>query len=163
FDLSDPHVPVQIATQPDQRMLGQPMGIDGIVDQERNVHTIAIVTGPAAASLPSNLRLFDVEDVPVSPPAPPASKTTWVAAAPLSHTAVDGIVRKVVVHGSFAYAITTFKGVQVVDLDFARQFFTENGGGSSQMRIDLNTDGVGWGQEAVVGSIPVLKPTAKPY
>src|SRR5262249_23916173 len=131
------------------RVFGRPMAISAqAVSPE--THRVAVLTGPANVSIPSNLYLFDVGPGPAGKIA-----STWVGAATLSSTAQTGIGLRVALHGNFVYASTTFKGVQVVDVGQAVQQFKPRGGNTSPMRIPFNTDGIGWGQEYVVSTIPV--------
>jgi RHS repeat-associated protein len=147
FDLTDPLVPRKMTTDPGNRIFaGRPMGISAQPGASPLVDEVAVIAGPADVSFPSNLLLYDVSD-------DPSPKISWVAAATLSNTAQTGIATRVALHRSRAYVLTTFKGLQVVDLTYARNQFS-HGGDTAPMRIALNSDGQGWGQEAVVATIP---------
>jgi hypothetical protein len=150
FDVSDPVTPTEVV-EAQQRMLGRPMDLD--VSPDGDDATVVVVTGPADSSLPSNLRIYKV---------PAAGPSQWVGAASLTSTAVEGIVQRVAVNGNFAYTVTTQKGIQVVDLGFAKTLFSEHGGDVSAVRVPLNTDGEGFGHEAVSASIPVYNSAGRP-
>ncbi len=156
FDLTDPTHPAMIEDASD-RVFGRPMGIAAQPTVNFGTHEVAVVTGPANTSIPSNLYLFDVAgDTPEN------TTSKWVGAATLSSTAQEGIVWRVALHRKFAYTLTTFKGIQVVDLEAARSEFEGAGGDTSPMRIAFNADGQGWGQQYVVATIPVLKENERP-
>ena len=62
-------------------------------------------------------------------------------------------------HGDYAYGLVHRKGVQVVDLRVAEANFAATGGPTQYaywtMRSALNTDGQGFGMNAVVATIPL--------
>jgi hypothetical protein len=159
FDVSNPADPVEFADA-QKRALGRPMGIAAEENATGTGATIVVATGPADKSLPSNIRIYEAKTVtnttPTGQTATTAS-TEWVGAATLSATAAEGIVQRVALKGNFAYAISTFKGLQVVDIEVAKNVFANLGGDVSDVRVPLNTDGMGVGQEAVVARIPILK------
>jgi hypothetical protein len=161
FDISDPASPTEISSA-QRQMAGRPMDLD-VQDDGNGGANVTVVTGPVDSSFPSNLRVYHV---PASPPSSTNASTTlesrWVAGATLTSTAAQGIVRRVAVRGGFAYTLTTFKGLQVIDLAFARQLFTQGGGDTSRIRVPFNTDGMGFGHEAVVATIPIYKGTPPP-
>ena len=148
FDISDPTAPTEIVAA-QSRMLGRPMGMDLTVDdEETGTGRIVVATGPDDHSLPSNIRIYQVSrDGP----------SEWIGAASLTTTAAEGIVQSVAVLGNYAYTVSTFKGIQVVDLALAKALFDEAGGDVSKVRVPLNTDGQGFGREAVISTIPVFK------
>jgi hypothetical protein len=163
FDLSTPATPTLRPTEPERRVFGRPMGIAAQIAPPSadpaawdNRHEVAVVTGPANVSIPSNLYLFEVGDDG------PQTRIRWIGAATLSNTAQTGIVRRVVLKDRYAYAITTFKGIQVVDLESAKAQFAAEGGDTSPMRIAFNSDQQGWGQESVVATIPLSKANGRP-
>jgi len=146
FDISDPAKPVEIP-EGQKSMAGRPMDIAAQADDNGGA-TVVVITGPTNVSLPSNLRIYQVYETGAS---------DWIGAASLTVTATEGIAQRVAINGSFAYATTTMRGIQVVDIEYAEWLFDERGGDTSRIRIPLNTDGMGFGQEAVVATIPVLK------
>jgi hypothetical protein len=159
FDVSNPADPVEF---PDaqKRALGRPMGIAAEADANGGGATVVVATGPANTSLPSNIRIYQATTVTNTTPTGQISTsvtTEWVGAATLAATAAEGIVQRVALKGNFAYAVSTFKGLQVVDIQVAKNVFANLGGDVSEVRVPLNTDGMGVGQEAVVATIPILK------
>jgi hypothetical protein len=151
FDVSDPLQPTEIA-EAQRQILGRPMDLD-VQDDGQGGATVVVVTGPADVSLPSNLRVYYV---------PRHGSSAWTAASTLASTATEGIVRRVISKGSYAYTIATNKGVQVVDLDFSKMLFEQGGGDTSRIRVPFNTDQQGFGHEAVVATIPVPKANGRP-
>ena len=61
-----------------------------------------------------------------------------------------------------AYTTTTRQGIQVVDVPLAIRLFDDAGGDTFRVRVPLNTDGQGFGQAAVVATIPILKENGQP-
>jgi RHS repeat-associated protein len=153
FDFTDPMNPTPVGLLPESpQFYGKPMSI-AAQNGPAGYHRVAVVTGPANKSIPSNLRVYDVADDPA------AANIKWVGAATLSATAQEGIGRRVALLGSFAYVLTMNKGIQVVDVGAAVAGFA---GDISDVRIPLNTDGRGWGQQFVVSTIPILKRSGRP-
>jgi hypothetical protein len=148
FDLSDPTAPAEVLGA-QARMLGRPMDLAAERESE-GVTRVVVATGPDNHSLPSNIRLYRVHD---------DGPSDWIGAASLTTTAAEGIVQAVAMLGDVAYTASTFKGIQIVDLAKAQLLFDEAGGDVFDVRVPLNTDGSGFGREAVVTTIPVKKGT----
>jgi hypothetical protein len=148
YDISDPSSPTEFP-EAQRQLLGRPMDVVATSDGQDGFNVV-MVTGPANVSLPSNLREYHVHQTNTG------WQSDWIAGSTLSATAVEGIVRRVAVSGGFAYALTTQKGLQIVDLRFAEQVFQDGGGDTSRIRVPFNTDGEGFGQEAVTSTIPIL-------
>lgn len=156
FDISDPASPTELPSL-QRQMAGRPMDLD-VQDDGQGGANVTVVTGPANTSFPSNVRLYHVPAAAApSANSTPSLQTDWIAGSTLTSTATEGIVRRVAMKGEFAYALTTFKGIQVVDLTFAQQLFRQGGGDTSRLRIPFNSDGQGFGHEAVVSTVSVLK------
>ena len=150
FDISDPVSPTEIPAG-QKSMAGRPMDI--ALQPDGAGAKVVVITGPTDVSMPSNLRIYRLS---------PSGQTEWIGAASLTVTATEGIAQHVAIHGDYAYATNSQRGVQVVDLAAAEELFRERGGDVSRVRIPLNTAGEGFGHEAVVASVPVLKPNALP-
>ncbi len=92
----------------------------------------------------------------------------WVGAASLTSSTVEGYVLRARVRNDRAYASTFRKGIQVVDLGRARDnFFAATGGqlfstGYFSMVQKLNTDGQGFGNDAVVSTTKVETAPGQP-
>lgn len=145
FDVSAPANPVEVP-EGQKSMAGRPMDIAARPDGDGAL--VAVVTGPTDVSLPSNLRLYRIGS---------SGASEWIGASSLTATASQGIVQRVALHDQFAYATTTQRGIQVVDLQSAQTLFETAGGDTSRVRVPLNTDAQGFGHEAVVATIPVLR------
>ena len=98
---------------------------------------------------PSNVYMFDVRD----PTAP-----TRVAAVSVTESAADGTVLKTFMRKKYVYTITFPHGIQVIDLALARQLF-KTANDNAQSRLEMNralvTEGIGFGQSAIVQTIPL--------
>ena len=96
------------------------------------------------------------------------TKTTLIGAASVTNSVGDGYVQRITMKDGFVYALTFKKGLQVVSSNIAiDNVFRATGGKLSGtpffvMMRDLNTDGVGFGQDAVVQSIPIRDAQGEP-
>ena len=146
FDVSNPVFPREVVLGGYPFVAGRPLDITG------EEATIVVATGPTSRSLPGNLDVFDVS----SP-----TDALWVGAASVTNSTVEGSILRVRVRNDRAYTSTFRKGIQVVDLGRARDnFFAATGGqlfstGYFSMLQKLNTDGQGFGNDAVVSTTKV--------
>jgi hypothetical protein len=155
FDLSDPIQPQEISDAA-QRYVGFPKDLVGEAESALTGGPVVAVGTllPSPPWGPSNLYVFDAAQ----------DKPRWIAAVSLGTEPIDGIVARLVLHGEWAYAATTRKGLQVVDLVTARQVFSAQTNddltspGYWQMLGRLNLPGQGFGQEAIVQTIDVPHP-----
>jgi len=143
YDVRDPRAPEEIAAA--QRLIeNRP------VDIAAKPRRLVVGTTVPARSVPSNLHVFDIS----RPDAP-----EWVGAASVSQGVLDGTLLRVVLRGSYAYGLVLRKGVQVVDLRVAEANVAATGGPTQAaywtMRRALNTNGQGFGMDAVVATIPL--------
>jgi RHS repeat-associated protein len=143
YDVSQPSMPTPVPSA-ERTIENRP--VDLAIKPER----LVVGTSVPARSVPSNLHVFDI-----SRPDDPQ----WVGAASVSNGVLDGVLHRVVVHGRYAYGLVHRKGVQVVDIPKAEANFAATGGPSEAaywlMRMALNTDGQGFGMDAIVATIPL--------
>jgi hypothetical protein len=143
YDVRQPGAPVPVSSA-ERPIENRP------ADLAIQTRRLVVGTTVPARSVPSNLHVFDI-----SRPDDPQ----WVGAASVSTGVLDGTLRRVVVRGSYAYGLVLRKGVQVVDLRQAEANFAATGGPTElaywTMRRALNTDGQGFGMDAVVATIPL--------
>ena len=119
---------------------------------------VALIVGSGLKFIapgPSNVYMFDVRD----PTAP-----TRVAAVSVTESAADGTVLKTFMRKKYVYTITFPHGIQVIDLALARQLF-KTANDNAQSRLEMNralvTEGIGFGQSAIVQTIPLHTPTGE--
>ncbi|HEY6552516.1 MAG TPA: hypothetical protein VI669_04135, partial [Vicinamibacteria bacterium] len=153
FDVSNPVFPREVALGGHPYVTGRPVDIAG------EEGTIVVPTSAAGRSRPENISVFDVSS--------PAD-ALWVGAASLSSSTVEGSILRVRVRNDRAYASNSRKGIQVVDLGRARDnFFTATTGqlftpGYFATLQKLNTDGQGFGHDAVVSTTRVETAPGQP-
>jgi hypothetical protein len=146
----DPSNPSQVA---ETYVAGIPTTIGG--EEFSPVNGGRLVTVPAATwvtSSPSNLWIYDVDN----------DEPKRIGAVSLSESTGHGITLRVFVKGRYAYAWTYPIGMQVIDLIRARDNYTEalsDAGTRMNMFRDLVTEGRGFGQDAVINTIPLRTET----
>ena len=134
FDISDP-MEIREIESAQNYVNGRP------VDIAADRGLVAVATAVTNQSRPSNLWIFDVSD---------RNQSIWVGAASVANSAVDGAIQRVALKNGLAYALTLYKGLQVVDLDRAIANFHEQTGGELfssgyfAMVRNLNTNGQGF-------------------
>ena len=120
------------------------------VDLAIEAGRLVVGTSVPARSTPSNLHVFDI---------PQPDDPVWTGAASVSNGVLDGDLLRLVMRGSYVYALANRKGVQVVDVRRAEINFADTGGPTSPaywaMIRALNTDGQGFGQDAIVATLPL--------
>src|SRR5207302_2550997 len=129
-----------------------PGDVSGELESEVTDGYPAVVIGSGLKFIapgPSNVYMFDVRD----PTAP-----TRVAAVSVTESAADGTVLKTFMRKKYVYTITFPHGIQVIDLALARQLF-KTANDNAQSRLEMNralvTEGIGFGQSAIVQTIPL--------
>ena len=156
YDVSDPADMKLIEDIPEYEgvVVGRPVDIGGIDAEHDMTEGRLVVVGTTATnkSLPSNIHLFDVA----------GDKVRRVGIASLTVTAQEGTLVRFVVRGQYLYALTQYEGVQVVDMHKARDNFDPlarppRGIEYHNMMTRLATDGVGFGRDAVLRTIPIMK------
>src|SRR5262249_32487745 len=107
---------------------------------------------------PPNVLLYDASN-------DDKGRIDFLGAASLTSSAVEGYVDRVFLRTPFLYVAMFRKGLQVVDLARVKASLVDLGGVNSRgfwdMIRSLNTDGEGFGQDAVAMTIPV-ETTAEP-
>ncbi len=158
FDITDPVEPVEIGVS--EVFAPRPYDIVG-EQADTGEKLIAVATGSTNRSKPASVLLFEASTSEVP---------QFVGAASLTSSAADGFTSRIAIHGGFVYSATVRKGIQGVEIQRAKNTWS---GLDSQPNPDLarqkaktklNTDGEGFGQDAVVINLPIpLKSNATPY
>jgi hypothetical protein len=148
FDISNPDQPSEVP-EATNSVDGRPVdigGIDeGVVSSGR---LIAVGTTATNHSLPSNVQLFDAS----------GDRMARVGVASLTSSAVEGTLVRFVPRERYLYALTQYRGVQVLDMAQAKENYLREAADPTRlfnMMRDLNTDGRGFGHDAVVRTVPV--------
>lgn len=155
YDVADPAHPVRVAMPSTRSFVGTPVAIAGqryspVIDGP----LVAIGTARSQTPWgPSNLLLFDVRN----------DEPAWVGAVSLGTSPTDGIIQQIKLRDRYAYIATAGlgKGVQVVDLPVARALLQgvldvgETSPDYYELQARLNTESVGFGQQAIVQTIPI--------
>jgi hypothetical protein len=148
WDISDPVTPKFVSQE---GVSGKIIDIAGDAESPvTNGPVVAVGSGlKFTVPGPSNFYLYDVKD-----PGDPKR----IAVVSLTESAQQGTVLRLSLHNSFAYTVTYPFGVQVIDLQ--RAVKTHADAFSDPVKaIDASraivTEGVGFGQDAVVNSIPI--------
>jgi RHS repeat-associated protein len=152
FDVGNPVSPEEIPQDPLGYVTNRPVDLVGQAEESAvsEGKLILVATSTTNRSVPSNVFLFDTTE---------DTATRWIGAASLTNSVLDGYVTRIAVQSPFAFAATSRKGIQVMDLRRARDLFAPPGTADHfRMRQALNSDGQGWAQEAVTQTIPVPAP-----
>src|SRR5262245_47990429 len=162
FETTDPVTPLEIPNGPNDTrdprfgVAYRPVDIVGEAESPlTGGRVVAVATGPAAQSKPSNIWLLNVND---------DSATRWIGAVSLTATAAEGFINRTFMRAGWLYSATQKKGIQVVDLGQVVDNFKPletNAAEHFQMRQAFLTDGQGYGQENVA-SIEVSSPSGGP-
>jgi hypothetical protein len=147
YDISNPVAPVEI---PSAQAYVTWRPVDIVAEEESTISAgrlVVIATSTTNQSKPSNLYLFDVSS---------DGKSRWIGATSVTNSAVDGFINRIKLRSPYVYSATHRKGLQVVDLQQSAAVFP--GEFDFRMRLAFNSDGQGFGQEAVVQTIPVEDP-----
>lgn len=159
YDLANPLQPEEIP--PGWFINYPPRDIAGEMDADGR-RTVAVATGPRTwfflqgelvyyydiQSSPSNLFVFDVTgDAP-----------RWIGATNLTDNLMDGSPNRIVMKDGFVYAATNNKGIQVVDLEAAKEGFPEAGAPENDFVRNGAIFKGGYNKAAVVNTIPVMEP-----
>ncbi len=134
-------------------------GVEGatVLGEAGRLVAVATHTGNGIAR-PPNVLVFDTSK-------DKDGRIDFLGAASLTSSAVQGYVDRLFLRTPFLYVATFRKGVQVVDLARVKASLADVGGVNSpgfwSMLRSLNTDGDGFGQDAVTMTIPI-ETTAEP-
>ena len=158
FDITDPVEPVEVAVS--EVFAPRPYDIVG-EQADTGEKLIAVATGSTNRSKPASVLLFEASSSEVP---------QFVGGASLTSSAADGFTSRIAIHAGFVYSATVRKGIQGVEIQRAKN--TWSGLDSSpnpdlarqNAKTKLNTDGEGFGHDAVVINLPIpLKSNATPY
>ncbi|MGE0454287.1 MAG: LamG-like jellyroll fold domain-containing protein [Vicinamibacteria bacterium] len=147
YDVADPVAPAQVGES--DIFAPRPYDIVGEAS-ENGERLIAVATGSTTRSKPASVLFFDAStDTP-----------RLTGAASLTNNAFEGFISRIAVKGAFAYTATVRKGIQVVDIQAAQAAWASasadpSGTALQTARTKLNTDGEGFGQDAVVQTISI--------
>ncbi len=160
YDVSQPAFPSSLAVAPlpgggraVDLAAANDDGVEGatVLGQSGRIVAVATHTGNGIAR-PPNVLLFDAS-------ADDQGQITFLGAASLTGSAIEGYVDRVFLRTPYLYVSTFRKGIQVLDLARVKASLDEIGGINSsgfwRMIRSLNTDGEGFGQDAVTLTIPI--------
>ena len=169
YDVSDPSSPKPIQASDQGAIEGRADDVEG---QDSNPvaggNTLIAVSEapypPSAGGGFQNSNVYIYKGTSAATPGG-SDSLTLLGAASLTQGPTDGVVASITVNGTQLYAATWRKGIQIVDLN---QIVTDfgNAGGYIPPSPDgawpathiyglLNEEGQGFGQDAVIGTIPV--------
>jgi hypothetical protein len=144
FNVEDPVTPVKLTGE--GFFAPRPVDIAGLAEDAISKGRLVVVaTGSTNTLKPASLLLFDVTN---------DNQFDWIGVSSVVSSGMEGFIARVAVKGGFAYTATMKKGIQVVDLQEAvgalgTQYF--------DAQWAINSEGRGWGQQAVVNTITVPK------
>jgi hypothetical protein len=144
FNVEDPVTPVKLAGE--GFFAPRPVDIAGMAeDAVSKGRLVVVATGSTNTLKPASLLLFDVTN---------DNQFDWIGVSSVVSSGMEGFIARVAVKGGYAYTATMKKGIQVVDLQEAvgalgTQYF--------DAQWAINSEGRGWGQQAVVNTIAVPK------
>ena len=149
YDIANPATPVEVGRT---ALTGRALSVDGMsFDQATGGPLVVAVAAPNPVTRgPSNLYLLDAS----------TDALERVGVVSLTQAMEEGTGLRVVVKGRYAYVITfrgTFGGtvVDIVDLVRARDLYEQALREGRSIGAAIVTAGVGFGREALIGSIPV--------
>jgi hypothetical protein len=142
FNVTDPVMPVPVGEQP--FFAPRPYDIAG-EQAENGSRLIAVATGATNTSKPASVLFFDAT----------TDQIKWVGAATVANSAQEGFISRLALKGDFAYTATVRQGIQVVQV--TRNLESLDPLALQNARAAINTDGSGFGQDAVVQTIQIPK------
>ena len=144
FNVEDPTTPVKLTGE--GFFAPRPVDVAGMEeDVVSGGRLVVVATGSTNRLKPASLLLFDVTS---------DEQFRWIGVSSVVSSGMDGFIARVALKGGYAYTATMKKGIQVVDLQEAvgalgTQYF--------DAQWAINSEGRGWGQQAVVQTIAVPK------
>jgi lysophospholipase L1-like esterase len=149
FDITDPVSPQPVGEPP--FFAPRPYDIAG-EQSEDGTRLIAVATGATNTSKPASVLFFDAT----------TDEIKWVGAATVANSAQEGFISRLALKGDFAYTATVRQGIQIVQV--TRNLEGLDPVALQNARAAINTDGSGFGQDAVVQTIPIpKKPNGSDY
>ena len=160
FDVTDPQLPEPLPSKP--VFAPRPVGLLGFSRQApfpEDERILVVATGPTNKSKPSSLVVLKADDdfagVAANEPLP------LKAAVSLASSALEGYITRLAFFDGRIYSATARRGLQVVDLAMAAEQteahlsrLGQMNGTNDILRL-VNTDGAGFGAQAVVNTIPL--------
>ena len=160
YDISDPVDPQEIAQG---FFPGLAIHIDGEKNSPVAGNSTLIAVGETSFfdGGPSNLWLY--KDVtPANQQGINTAGLERIGAVSVTGSTEEGTILRVAIKGTFAYALTFPKGIQVIDLNAVTQDWANaiNGNGFTQTQMfrGLSVPGEGWATDAIVNTIPLPGP-----
>ncbi len=149
WDVEDPALPKKLTLGPGALVAPRP--IDVAADPAGEVMAGVAVT---STSVPKPGSVIFVSGQ--NPAAPVVT-----GAVSVTSSGAEGFISRIAFHKGFVYAATFRKGIQVIDVARGQNVTAQS---IFQAQAAVNTDGRGFGQDAVVGTIPLPSTgTVRPY
>jgi hypothetical protein len=159
YDVANAALPTEIP--PETWINYPPRDIAGEATDEGQTKTVVVATAPRTwfflqgeliyyyeiRSTASNLFVYDVSTEPAK----------WVGAVSLTDNLLDGIPNRIVMKDGMVYAATMNKGIQVVDVQTAKNGFAQTGVPQDYVSYKKVYDG-GVNKDAIVNTIPITDP-----
>jgi hypothetical protein len=145
FTVEDPANPERLT--PEAFFAPRPVDLVGMAEETVSGGRLVVVaTGSTNTLKPASLLLFDVTS---------DERFQWIGSSSVVSSGMEGFIARVALKDGLAYTATMKKGIQIVDLQAASGAFGQSTPFEIQRRN--NTEGLGYGQEAVVQTIGVPK------
>ncbi len=165
YDISDPRNPAELAQGFFSGMAIHMAGEKNSAVASGNT-LLAVASTQFVSEGPSNLWFFQ----DVTPPNQQGVNPNGlqrIGAVSLTGSTQEGTILRVALKDDFAYAITFPKGIQVVDLNAAKQRWSDamanvNGFTQTGMFNALANPGDGWATDTIVNTIPISSPNSGP-
>ncbi|HEY2945480.1 MAG TPA: Ig-like domain-containing protein, partial [Vicinamibacteria bacterium] len=142
FDVSTPGLPVPVG----EPVFFAPRPYDIAGEQTEDGHRlIAVATGTTTVSKPASVLFFDATTDDIK----------WVGASSVTNSAGEGSITRLTMKGDRAYTATKGQGIQIVQV--TRNLERLDPLSLQNARTAINTDGTGFGQDAVIQTIPLPK------
>ncbi len=144
YDVADPVEPKEIAVSD----VFAPVPYDIVGGEGSGGKVVAVALGSGSRSKPASVAFFDVT----------TDNPRFVGVSTVANSAYDGFISRIALKGDLVFSATVRKGVQVIDVGAASNAWTALNGSTFEQQKALakvNTDGEGFGQDAVALTIPL--------
>jgi RHS repeat-associated protein len=153
FNVEDPTTPAKLTGE--AGFAPRPVDVTGIEeDAVSKGRLVVVATGSTNRLMPASVLLFDVTS---------DNQFDWIGASSVVSSGMDGFIARVALKGGYAYTATAKKGIQVVDLQVAKDELAALGSNPFVARRAINTEGEGFGQSALVNTISIPKNGNRDY
>ena len=133
FNVEDPTTPAKLTGE--AGFAPRPVDLTGIEEDAVSTGRLVVVaTGSTNRLMPASLLLFDVTS---------DDQFDWIGVSSVVSSGMDGFIARVALKGGYAYTATAKKGIQVVDLQQAKDALGSATPFEAQRAI--NTEGEGFG------------------